>query len=83
MFQEKTLSLTTPIVLGDINVTELNLKEPTAGNLKAVQHETGHSQNIKLISLMTKQPVQIIELLSMTDYQGCVDFLGDLFSDKE
>jgi hypothetical protein len=59
------------------------MREPTAGMLKQVQHESGHAQNIRLISLITKQPPPIVEQLSLTDYQECVDFLGDLFSDKD
>jgi Phage tail assembly chaperone proteins, E, or 41 or 14 len=58
-------------------VTELHLREPTAGDLAAAAAATnGVEGDILLIAKITNQPPGLIRQLSATDYVKASAFLG-------
>ncbi len=81
MDDEKVLVLRKPVSMGGkegVNITELHLREPTAGELDTASRVPGSNvtQAIKLISLVSKVPVKAIEQISQRDLAEASDFLG-------
>lgn len=75
--EEKTLVLRKPVKLGHIECTELELREPTAGELsKAAKAGGDVDVAILLISIVSKVPRGAIEKLCQRDFQEAADFLG-------
>lgn len=75
--EEKTLVLRKPVKLGHIECTELDLREPTAGELsKASKAGSDVDVAIALISIVAKVPRGAIEKLCQRDFQEAADFLG-------
>jgi hypothetical protein len=79
MLKEQTIVLSTPIKLNELEVKELNLREPQVSHMKQVQNLSGYEQTTKLISLITGHPPLMIEQMALTDYQKCVGFFDSLF----
>lgn len=76
---EKTIVLRKPIMLGDVTYAELNLREPTAGELsKATRSGGGNNVDvaISLISQIAEIPAGVVGKLSQRDFQEANDFLG-------
>ena len=75
--EEKTLVLRKPVKLGHIECTELDLREPTAGELSKASKAGGDVDvAIVLISIVSKVPRGAIEKLCQRDFQEAADFLG-------
>ena len=73
----RTLKLRKPVMLGTQEMAELNLSQPTLGQMieagKASTH--GLEQQANLISINAKQPLPIVLKLCWLDYQDAVSFL--------
>lgn len=78
--REMVLTLAKPIdgVIKDYPpVTELHLREPTAGELaRAAGEANGYWGDIALISEMTKKPKSVIENLGAEDFARASSFLA-------
>lgn len=76
---EKTVVLRKPIMLGDVTYAEVNLREPTAGELsKATRAGADNNVDvaISLISQIAGLPMKVVQSFSQRDFQECNDFLG-------
>ena len=79
MQEEKTVVLRKPVMLGDVTYAELNLREPTAGELsKATRAGGGNNVDvaISLISQIAEVPITVVGKLSQRDFTEVNDFLG-------
>ena len=79
--EETTIELVKPVTIGKgegaIEVTELKLREPTAGELeKSAAASTGIGSQITLISLVAKVPRGAIEKLCQRDLTTASRFLN-------
>lgn len=77
--EEKTIVLRKPVILGDVTYAELNLREPTAGELsKATRAGGGNNIDvaISMISQIAEVPMGVVSKLSQRDFQEANDFLG-------
>lgn len=77
--EQKTVVLRKPIMLGDVTHAELNLREPTAGELSKATRAGGDNNvdvAISLISQIAGVPTKVVQGLSQRDFQECNDFLG-------
>jgi Phage tail assembly chaperone proteins, E, or 41 or 14 len=87
MFQEETtITLVKPVTLNagaaSRTLTELKLREPTAGELeKAVRADTSIGVTINLIKEITGESRPMIEKLCRRDLQAASDFFEQLSSD--
>lgn len=80
---EKTIVLRKAVVLGDVTYAELNLREPTAGELeKASNAATQIGVAISLISLIARIPRGVVEKLGQRDLKEASDFLGSFSDDS-
>ena len=79
MQEEKTIVLRKPVMLGDVTYAELNLREPTAGELsKATRVGGGNDVDvaISLISQIAEVPITVVGKLSQRDFTEVNNFLG-------
>lgn len=77
MEDTKTIKLRKPLTLGDMNYSEVNLREPTAGELaKATKTGGNVDAAIALISLVGGIPKTAVENMCQRDLAECSDFLG-------
>jgi hypothetical protein len=77
--EQKNIPLRKPIILGAVTYAELNLREPTAGELsKATRHGGNNNVDvaISLISQIAQVPMTVVNQLSQRDFQEANDFLG-------
>jgi hypothetical protein len=79
--EETTIELIKPVTIGKgegaIEVTELKLREPAAGELeKAAESRTGIGSQITLISLVAKVPRGAVEKLCQRDLTIASRFLN-------
>lgn len=77
--EEKTVELRKPVMLADKTYAELNLREPTAGELSKATRAGGDNNvdvAISLISQIAQVPTKVVQDLSQRDFQECNDFLG-------
>lgn len=74
---EKTIILQKPVKLGEIEYTELKLREPTAGELeKAANAKNNVGAVIELISVTAKVPRLVAEGLCQRDFKEADTFFG-------
>lgn len=74
---EKTITLQKPVKLGDVEYTELKLREPTAGELeKAASAKNNVGAVIEMISLIAKVPRKVAEDLCQRDFREADAFFG-------
>lgn len=74
---EKTITLHKPVRLGDVDYTEIKLREPTAGELeKAASAKNNVGAVIELISAVAKVPRKVAEDLCQRDFREADDFFG-------
>ena len=67
---EKTIPLRKPVEFGGVKYEQLQLREPTAGDLeRAANAGTSTGILISLISLVAKVPRKVAEGLSQRDFQ--------------
>lgn len=79
---EKTITLRKPVMLGQVEYTALDLREPTAGDLSKAMKAGGQVDvAIALISIVSKVPRGAIEKLCQRDFQEASDFLGSFTPD--
>lgn len=79
---EMTMTLRKPVVLGSVEYSTLDLREPTAGELSKASKAGGNVDiAINLISLIAKVPRGAVEKLSQRDFQEASDFLGSFTLD--
>lgn len=81
MLRELTIQLDTPLKLNEIEIKEITLKEPTAGQMIKVQAYTGFEQNVRLVAAVSGVQPLMVEQMSFTDFKKCVDFFEDVFRD--
>lgn len=76
-----TLQLLKPITIGDVTVTELNLREPIANEL-ARASASGNSieTTISLISQVAAVSREQIGRLCQRDFMAASDFLGSFYT---
>lgn len=75
--EEKTFKLRKPLKLGKLEVGELTLHEPTAGELEQAQRQTTSvGQAISLIQIQSRHPRRLIESMTQRDLQECSDFFA-------
>lgn len=87
-FEEQTLTLAKPVVLGKgesaITYAEITLREPEAGELeKASRADTNTGAAITLISLIAKIPRTAVEKFSQRDLKAANDFLATFGADGQ
>lgn len=74
---EKTITLRKPVSIGDVQFTELKLREPTAGELaKAAGAANNVGAVIELISAVAKVPRKVAEDLAQRDFREADDFFA-------
>jgi hypothetical protein len=82
--EEKVITLRKPVELGPLTYTELNLREPTAGELeKASKTGSRVGETISLITLIAKIPRTAAEKLSQRDLLEAADFFGTFYPSGE
>lgn len=82
MQEEKIISLRKPVEFAKVRYEQLQLREPTAGELsKATKAGDNVDTAISLISQITKVPRGAVELLCQRDFQEANDFLGSFTID--
>lgn len=80
--EEKSIILRKPVDLGGVTYAQLDLREPTAGELsKANKAGDNVDAAITLISLIAKVPRGAVEQLSQRDFQEANDFLASFAAD--
>ena len=74
---EKTIQLITPIVLADKTITELKLREPTAGELDNAESksETDNGTAIYLISAVADLHIDVVKQLRARDFHAAARYL--------
>ena len=84
MQDEKIIILRKPVSLGGVAYGQLELREPTAGELDKASRATSNvGAAIALISLIAKVPKGAIEGLCQRDLKECSDFLASFETDGE
>lgn len=83
---EKTITLRRPVILGKgdkaVEYTQLDLREPTAGELeKASKATTQVGVALNLISMIAKVPRTVVEGMCQRDLKEASDFLGSFNDD--
>ena len=83
----KTFTLITPIQAGDVEVTELILREPTAGDIEKLQaDQEKHGAATALILLIAKQTkVAAVDVrkVSARDFNKLSGYLGSFLESGE
>jgi hypothetical protein len=81
--EEICMPLRKPVKLGEVTYENLDLREPTAGELeKASAAPTQVGQAITLISLVAKMPRSAVEKICQRDLREASDFLGSFSDDS-
>ena len=76
MEETKTLTLIKPIKLGDQEITEITLVEPTAGQIEtALKEPSQTTANIVLIAAIAKISAGQVRAMGLRDFNACVSFL--------
>ena len=75
---EKILTLRKPVKLGDVEYSQLTLREPTAGQLAKAENAapTNADMAINLISMVAAVPRAAVERICQRDFEEASDFLG-------
>lgn len=75
---EKVLILRKPVKLGDVEYSQLTLREPTAGELAKAENAapTRADMAINLISIVAAVPRSAVERICQRDFEEASDFLG-------
>ena len=80
-----TITLKRPLVLKDRTITELVLREPTAGELALAEQsgakKGGNEQMICLVGFSSGLHPNIIRQIKGGDFNRCAKVLGDFFGD--
>jgi hypothetical protein len=79
---EKKLSLKKPIVMGDLTITELTLREPTAGELDYAEQNSKGSNGATIIMIATvsgKHP-DVIKQMGARDYTEAAKYIKTFLS---
>jgi hypothetical protein len=81
MLKETTIKLSTPLKLNDVEapITEVHLKEPTAGQMMKVQNYSGFEQNVQLVAAVSGIVPLLVQQMSFSDFRKCVAFLEECF----
>lgn len=69
------LALSKPVEFGGEMLAELNLKEPTAGQLEQISAVPSHQAGIKAVSLSAGVPEKVIRDLSARDFKRAENFV--------
>jgi Phage tail assembly chaperone proteins, E, or 41 or 14 len=73
---ELVITLRKPVKLGDVEYTELKLREPTAGEIeKASNVANPMGSNILLVSLVAAMPKPAVEKIGARDLKTASDYL--------
>ena len=84
MEDTKTIVFRTPIKFGSMEYPQIELREPTAGELeKATQTQSSIGTAITLISLVAKIPRKVAELIPSRELAEAADFLGSVGSSSK
>jgi hypothetical protein len=82
--EEKTIPLRKPVELGPLTYTEINLREPNAGELERAGKATSRvGETINLITAIAKIPRAATEKLSQRDLLEAADFFGSFYPNGE
>lgn len=71
-----TLKLLVPVQLGEVDYTELTLREPTAGELESAVSANNMTTAIKIIAIVSVVPVAVIRLLAQRDFMAANEYIG-------
>lgn len=80
------LVLKRPVVVGDKTITELEIREPTAGQMASAEQMSkkgGIDQGITLLGLATGLHPNVIKQLAGSDYVKSQKVLGNFFEDGQ
>ena len=75
MAEEITITLSKTVKIGDIEYTELKLREPTAGELEDAWSANPVAMVVATIAKVAGIPLRAARLLSQTDYMAAAEFL--------
>ena len=75
-----TIPLANPVELGQITVHELNMREPTAGEMIEMEGKTGWTFNVALVSIVSGVPEAAVRKIGVADMKKATKYL-DLFFD--
>jgi hypothetical protein len=76
---ELTITLRKPVKLADVEYAQINLREPTAGELRKARNlgsDNGIGNAMALIHLVAQVPMAVVEQLSQRDLAEADRFLG-------
>lgn len=80
--EQLTIKLRTPIELGGQTYTQIDLVEPTAGQMKrAADGQNGVAANILLVAEVAKVLPAVVEQIGKRDFEAAVDFLQSFTND--
>lgn len=73
-----TLTLAKPVRIGDQEWTELQLREPTVGEMEKATTgaASGYASNIAMLSLVAGIPQAAVRLMGHRDFARAIDFLS-------
>ncbi len=72
---EKTLTLRKPVTHAGETISELTLREPTAGEMKGLDSLRGQDYVIKLVAISSGTPLPTIEKLVQRDVLDALEFV--------
>lgn len=82
MEEQKTITLRKPVTLGTQTWETLELREPTAGELKRASGTLNAAEsNILLISIVAKVPVPAVEMIGARDFKEATEYLAGFTAD--
>lgn len=80
---EKTITLRKPFSFGTVEYTEIQLTEPTVGQLRAA-YKAGAGMDVMatLTSLVAKIPLKAVDQMSQQDFGDCISFFDQFNADS-
>jgi hypothetical protein len=76
-----TITLRKPIEIAGITYDRLELREPTAGEMKKLEGKTGTTATIDLLFMVTGVPIGALDKLGVRDLRKATDYLEAFFTD--
>lgn len=73
---ELVIALRKPVTLGSETYTDLVLREPTGGDMKAAEKFTGIESDIVLIALVSGVPKPAVEMIGARDLKKAQVYLA-------
>ncbi|WP_425383685.1 phage tail assembly protein [Wolbachia endosymbiont (group A) of Microdon myrmicae] len=80
----QTITLNNPITVDGVSVSELSMREPTVGDMLAIECVEGEARKeVALAANLTSMPREVIEKLLIKDYVKIQKVLRDFLLPSE